>query len=103
MLDAYHTSHSSGTKQFQVQISNSPNGPWDTIVQSQLDDPRKYDTRLLNKDDKRHDVPIQEFSVEREEGRYVKFVCDTHWGLVTCALHSIEVVGLGTANFFNNN
>ena len=88
---------SSGTKEFRVQISNSATGPWTTMVDSQLTYPIKYRPSSLcgiqgTCDNGRHNVPIEDFDVGTRLGRYIKFVCDSYHGLITCALHSIQVL-----------
>ena len=43
-------------------------------------------------DNTRHDVPIEIFDVGLHVGRYIKFVCDSYHGDITCALHSIQLL-----------
>ena len=97
----------SGTNRFRVEIADTANGPWRTMVESSLIDPSTYaeyscgitgivcncptcDKTRYDGTSTRHDVPIQNFDVGGQVGRYIKFVCDSYHGDITCALHSIK-------------
>ena len=105
----------SGTKKFRVEVADTASGPWRKLVDSSLIDPRTYaeysceiteiedcahwQNHCLHSVEKcscptcqstRHNVPIENFDVGEQVGRYIKFVCDSYHGDITCALHSIQ-------------
>ena len=92
----------SGTNKFRVEIADTASGPWTTMVDSSLTDPSTYadyscgilgiSCSCPTCDNTRHDVPIENFDVGLNVGRYVKFVCDSYHGDITCALHYIQLL-----------
>ena len=88
--------YSSGTNYFRVEISNSTTGPWTKIVDSLLTNPMPFAENLCHIrgtcDNTRLNVPRQGWQAGGTRvARYVKFLCDSYHGTITCALHSIQV------------
>ena len=57
------------SKEFQVFLSNSPDGPWTKVLQDQLPDSRNLDP-----------VPPKKFQISSTIARFVKFKLISFWG-----------------------
>ena len=82
-----------------MEISNSDpeKGPWKTILRKELKDPTGIGRKLIGRNNRRRGEPgkpgvmMEPFKVGKQVGRYVKFTCESYWGIITCALHSIVI------------